>query len=1484
MVAAAAATGVAEAAVTAALAEAPAAATVPQLERLRGGGGSCDAGDCCDGGDCCSGNGGNGGSGAGGCLMEAPATAATPAPSAASLAAKASAVGAMLPVAAVCVLPLLLASGLADDTPSGLGGVVGGPIPWVAPFCLTALKILLPNCLTVLKILLASVEKPPVYISPKETADFTKIAQMLQNATLAKHAIGMIKNFSNYYSLREYLSRLQKGPCQDTSSPSTCRQSSSAFTVEIQQEILENALFFLKKEGSSMNSSQWTEAYFLLFSNILSHPRTAHLSQLAPKLSCHLHTIFPMIDPLERTVIKNLLSVCISLKAITALHPSLIKQEEELAKVRPLCYSGKHHPNIKATTHILAKVTKYSYQDETHSKHRIGTTFPHQTSKSRILRDTTKQNLESSPDNKLRSKEMDTTGRAIIHNLRNNTSGFFESVANKPIPIPGGATKSILQSIITHISGIPRFTSPQSARTNTLGDATNDVTRNTTDDLTGNITTHGLGRTSRHISGSSRTDIPRTTIVDIHRRTSRWIPNSVTQISRSDSNDIFGRGNIPESAMLDISESTARWSTAQMFEKTTSGFHGNITHHYPKSFATEMPNDIIKLENTITYIPGNGNSKILASGTDNNYGNSSTCTIPHNYGGSTSRIQESISANFHETDKIHIPGYTTENILMDSRIHSLAITVENNSNDTKGNIYEIAITHNPADATVNQHTVHILESKNENVSRSVMKNIHKSSIPPSINDAMGMPEIISDYTSRSTPAEGVTDNIPSTFTGNILGNTAGKSLESITAHFPSVRSSNIPGDAISNYFEGTTFHIPGDAATSIPTNNITHNLGGTTSNILKNEGTTSDVTDNLLTGIRRHILGNALGNTSNASANTPRNNLRRLTIQKPKDVNSKFLKGIVTNIPEDAKIKTSSEVTANIDGVVTSNLPRDVTFTLGTHSNWTDVTRYISKVFINVSQSAVGNIPNDDLAHVTDNMLENITIHTQGNIDTMGNSPRDAANNIPGGTTTSILGSVINNVSEDTSVHSRDGVTSKFSSSITFQMVTGATVNILKSITASVLRSTTEGEYIPSLKNSTYNILHGATGNLSGETAGNVNGGDTIPKTYDATGNKPKISITHSPGNGAMNYISGGVTTPFFKSSTGNMFQSTTSNIKKIAMGYDHKAVSIHEGTMGNISGGAIIHIPGDTTASVPGTNKNLGSAISNNEAPVISKARNVTATISIASGGHHISSDLTLNISKGTIPEGSTVHIPSSVTENKSTLFLDGFSSNITISVPDHIRDNDYVGTSVTIPGSIMGDIPQNTISGVVPSIASDNDRNKDATPSTDVITPIFGGVSVKLLSGFTSNHAGDVTSNIPIDTTSIFKDATVSIPMGSTKHNLEDKATHVHDGSLGNSHKDATGSISQKFTSPISGSTSSTISTIFGGGPNHLPGKGNEDGAPGGPNHDSSGDVTTSIFIHATTHDPTFVPDKGNSWANNTVPMSFYCVLTWISVMVSL
>lgn len=57
-------------------------------------------------------------------------------------------------------------------------------------------------------------EKSAVYISPKETADFTNIAQMLQNATLARHAIGMIKNFSNYYSLHEYLSRLQRGPCQ----------------------------------------------------------------------------------------------------------------------------------------------------------------------------------------------------------------------------------------------------------------------------------------------------------------------------------------------------------------------------------------------------------------------------------------------------------------------------------------------------------------------------------------------------------------------------------------------------------------------------------------------------------------------------------------------------------------------------------------------------------------------------------------------------------------------------------------------------------------------------------------------------------------------------------------------------------------------------------------------------------------------------------------------------------------------------------------------------------------------------------------------------------------------------------------------------------------------------------------------------------------------------------------------------------------------
>lgn len=54
-----------------------------------------------------------------------------------------------------------------------------------------------------------------------------------------------------------------------------------------------------------------------------------------------------MINFLERTDIKNLLYVCISMKAITALHPSLIKQQEELDKVRPLCFPGRQHPNIK---------------------------------------------------------------------------------------------------------------------------------------------------------------------------------------------------------------------------------------------------------------------------------------------------------------------------------------------------------------------------------------------------------------------------------------------------------------------------------------------------------------------------------------------------------------------------------------------------------------------------------------------------------------------------------------------------------------------------------------------------------------------------------------------------------------------------------------------------------------------------------------------------------------------------------------------------------------------------------------------------------------------------------------------------------------------------------------------------------------------------------------------------------------------------------
>lgn len=859
---------------------------------------------------------------------------------------------------------------------------------------------------------------------------------------------------------------------------------------------------------------------------------------------------------------------------------------------------------------------------------------------------------------------MDTTGHATIHNLR-NTSGFFENVANKPIPIPGGDIKNIFQSITTHISGIPRLSSPQSARTNTIRDATNDITRNTTR----NITTHGLGKTSRHISGSSRTDISRTTTADIHRRASRWIPKRVTQISRSDSSDILGRGNLLESAMLHIFAShNPRWSTVQMFEKTTSGFH-----HYPKSFGSEIPDDITKLENTITHIPGIDNSKILASGTDN-YGNSSTCTTPHNYGGSTTRVQESISANFNGTDRTHIPGYTTENVLMDSGTYSLGITAENNSRNAKSNIREVAETHIPTGFTVNQHVVHILDSKNENVSRSVMKYILKNSTPPRITGTTGMPRVISSHTSRSSPAGGVADNIPRTFTGNILESTVGKILESIPAHFLSVRSSNIPGNAMT--FEGTTIHIPGDAVTNFPTNNITDNLRDTAGNNLENEGATASITDNLPTGIRSHIPGNALGSTHNASANTPRNNPGRLTVHQLEDVSSKFLKGIVTDIPEDATIKMSREVTGNIDGAATSNLPRDVTYVLGTDSNWPDVvTSYISNVFSNISQNnAVGNIASDDLAHITrgatDNMLENI-IHTQGNIDTMGNRPRDTADSIPESATTNILGSIINNVPEDTStsVRSLDGITSKFPSSITFQIVRGATVNILKSVTASVFRSTTDGEYIPNLKNSTHNVLHGATGNLSGEITSNVNGGDTIqgPETYDATGNKPKISITHSPGNGTMNYISGGATTP-------------------------------------------------------------------------------------------------------------------------------------------------------------------------------------------------------------------------IPINDTTNFTDTTVSIPMGSTKHNLEEKATHVHNGSLGNSHDDVTENIFQKVTPPTSGSSRSTISTILGGGPTHLPGKGNEDDVPGGPNHDSSGDVTTSIFITATTHNLTSVPGRGNSWANNSVLLSFYCVFTWIFFMVSL
>ncbi|XP_054848721.1 uncharacterized protein LOC129338473 [Eublepharis macularius] len=149
-------------------------------------------------------------------------------------------------------------SGSACD--SGNAGVRGWLMENLGDFCsvakLTELQAFYPG--------LNEIDNP-AGLRPMQAADFTLLGPMC-NSALASMAVGLMKTFENYQSLHEYLYRLQSVHCQ--------------------HEFFSNVLSFLKKRGSSMDTSQWADIAQFLLSDLVLALNTSRHSQPASNGTC----------------------------------------------------------------------------------------------------------------------------------------------------------------------------------------------------------------------------------------------------------------------------------------------------------------------------------------------------------------------------------------------------------------------------------------------------------------------------------------------------------------------------------------------------------------------------------------------------------------------------------------------------------------------------------------------------------------------------------------------------------------------------------------------------------------------------------------------------------------------------------------------------------------------------------------------------------------------------------------------------------------------------------------------------------------------------------------------------------------------------------------------------------------------------------------------------------------------------------------------
>ncbi|XP_053221592.1 uncharacterized protein LOC128401955 [Podarcis raffonei] len=427
----------------------------------------------------------------------------------------------------------------------------------------------------------------PSALSPAQAADLTVIAQMLNNSTLASLALGVVKNFKNYGSLREYLSRLKGPPCKSYKPAeilSMCQGPSplAALTPESQQELLDNVFLFLKKGGGSMDSSQWNEVYHLLLSNFLPTLGTSRHPQSSSKATCELfHS---------------------TMKEIVALHPSLTKRQEELAGVKSLCLLGDHQPKPTAATQIPGRTANH----------------PPGGAKTQNVANVTG----------------DAPGQSASRSPGDATTLPTEVPAAATGAIQGGASTLFPGREAGGISGSARTLHPggntgwmagwsasctsRQTTTPTLGSAignTPDVTRSTTSSVPAAPTTHTPESAMGHIPGNSTgiipgggtTHIPGGTTSNVTRGASTQVPGGATGNTTGG-----GAIDLPGGATSNIPGSSA----THIPGATETSVHGSSNSNIPGSTTAPVPGRDTAYSQRIP-----GATSVAAGNTTHNPGN-----------------------------------------------------------------------------------------------------------------------------------------------------------------------------------------------------------------------------------------------------------------------------------------------------------------------------------------------------------------------------------------------------------------------------------------------------------------------------------------------------------------------------------------------------------------------------------------------------------------------------------------------------------------------------------------------------------------------------------------------------------------------------------------------------------------------------------------------------------------------------------------------